>query len=59
MKPCINSSNCPYGSAFEKNVCAYDMNLTEHDFCPSAYKEWEYIINKITKEENTKKNDLK
>lgn len=54
MKSCINSSNCPYGSAFEKNICAYDMNLTEHDFCPIAYKEWEYIINKITKEENRK-----
>jgi len=49
MKSCINSSNCQYGSAFEKDVCAYDINLTEHDCCPIAEKEWEYIINYITK----------
>lgn len=51
MKACINSSNCQYGSAFEKNVCAYDMNLTENDCCPLAEKEWEYIIDRITKKE--------
>ena len=27
MKHCKRSHKCPYGNAFEKNVCAYDKNL--------------------------------
>ena len=29
MKHCKKSHKCPYGNAFEKNVCAYDENLKE------------------------------
>ena len=44
MKHCKRSHKCPYGSAFEKNVCAYDENLNENDACPYLLGNWDSII---------------
>lgn len=52
MKHCKRSYKCPYGSAFEKNVCAYDENLNEQDECPYLLKNWDSIINELIKEKN-------
>jgi len=52
MKHCERSHNCPYGNAFEKNVCAYDKNLNEYDECPYLLENWDSIINELIKEKN-------
>lgn len=50
MKHCERSYKCQYGNAFEKNVCAYRDNLNEYDICPYLFENWDYIIDKLTKE---------
>lgn len=52
MKHCKRSHKCPYGNAFEKNVCAYDKNLNEDDACPYLLENWDSIINELIKEKN-------
>ena len=52
MKHCNKSHKCPYGNAFEKNVCAYDENLNEYDVCPYLLENWDSIINELIKEKN-------
>lgn len=47
MKHCNRSSQCPYGNAFEKDLCAYHENMHEYDLCPYLLKNWDYIINKV------------
>lgn len=50
MKHCNKSHKCPYGNAFEKGFCAYRENMNEYDLCPYLLKNWDYIINELTKE---------
>ncbi len=56
MKHCERSHNCPYGNAFEKNVCAYDKNLNEDDACPYLLENWDYIIDELIKERKSGNN---
>lgn len=56
MKHCKKSHKCPYGNAFEKNVCAYDKNLNEYDVCPYLLENWDYIIDELTKERESDNN---
>ena len=57
MKHCKRSHKCPYGSTFEKNVCAYDENLNEYDVCPYLLENWDCIINELTKERKSGNNE--
>ena len=56
MKHCKRSHKCPYGNAFEKNVCAYDENLNEYDVCPYLLENWDYIIDELAKERKSGNN---
>lgn len=56
MKHCKKSHKCPYGNAFEKNVCAYDENLNEYDVCPYLLENWDYIIDELIKERESDNN---
>ena len=51
MKHCNNSNNCEYGHAFRKNVCGYDENLNDCDFCPYLLENWDFIVDRMFKEE--------
>ena len=50
IKHCEKSHECPYGNAFEKDLCAYKKDLHEYDLCPIILKNWDYIIDELTKE---------
>lgn len=47
MKHCEKSHECPYGNAFESNLCAYKEDLHEYDLCPIILKNWDHIIDKL------------
>ena len=51
MKICYVSYRCPYGNAFEENLCAYTIGMEENDPCPFMLENSEEIIDKIIKKE--------
>lgn len=56
MKHCKRSHKCPYGNAFEKDICAYNANLNEYDVCPYLLENWDYITDELTKERKSGNN---
>ena len=49
---CIHCKDDPYGNAYISNLCAYNENMEEYELCPYIMKNWENIIDELTKEDN-------
>ena len=52
MKSCKNANNCCYGHCFKENICAYNENLTNKDFCPLYIENWEITIDEVSSKES-------